>query len=207
MSTVLRRRALEFRRGRSRRWSHPAFRLRHPGRAAEKVLAVRQDWAEQHPDVLARPDPGASARGRIHRAIRPIAPRSRASWRGRSGSAWRPSDPAHARRPSEGLSRRHHPRERPLSALVGRMAPRVPIQRRPHGCTRRWSAGGRRRSGPMRSEPPGRVQAGSLRRRPWPQGDARGRPGDAMGAFTGPAFQADDVAGYLASFSILRRPS
>jgi two-component system, oxyanion-binding sensor len=62
--------------------------------------------------------------------------------------------------------------------------------------------------------PPDAVRTAQAVFRPDLYDDALGRretladaPGDAMGAFTGPAFQADDVAGYLASFSILRRPS
>ena len=58
--------------------------------AAEKVLAVRQGWAEKNPDVLARAGARACARRRIHRAAARTAPRRRASWRSRNGSASRP---------------------------------------------------------------------------------------------------------------------
>ena len=37
-------------------------------RAAEKVLAVRQNWADKNPDVAGGADAGAYPRGRIHRA-------------------------------------------------------------------------------------------------------------------------------------------
>ena len=50
----LRGRAVELGRRRPRHRLHPAFRLEILLRAAEKVLAVRERWAQEHPDTLLR---------------------------------------------------------------------------------------------------------------------------------------------------------
>ena len=59
-------------------------------RAAEKVLAVRQNWSEKNPDVVAALVRAAYPRRRIHRAAAEPRRRRRASWRSRSGSASMP---------------------------------------------------------------------------------------------------------------------
>ena len=59
-------------------------------RAAEKVLAVRQNWSEKNPDVVAALVRAASAPPNSS-SSRKTAPRRRASWRSRSGSASMPT--------------------------------------------------------------------------------------------------------------------
>ena len=87
---VLRRRALEFGRGRSRRRPHPAFRLRHPGArggegAGGQAGLVGEEsgsrWPRWSGRISAPPNSSSS---------RKTAPRRRASWRSRSGSASMP---------------------------------------------------------------------------------------------------------------------
>ena len=85
-------------------------------RAAEKVLAVRQNWSEKNPEVLAALIRAASRAARIHRAAG--KPRRGRAHPGQAGTYRRRcrSDPADARRPAEDFARRHHPRKQPLSA-------------------------------------------------------------------------------------------
>ena len=59
-------------------------------RAVEKVLAVRQDWSEKNPEVLAALVRAASRAPPNSSSSRKTAPRPRASWRSRNGSASMP---------------------------------------------------------------------------------------------------------------------
>ena len=70
-------------------------------RAAEKVLAVRQSWAEKNPQVLGRADPSRVSRRRIHRAA--AKPRRGGANSGAAGAHRRRCGrhPAHARRPPQ----------------------------------------------------------------------------------------------------------
>ena len=87
---VLRRRALEFGRGRSRRRPHPAFRLRHPGARGGEGAGGQAELVGKESGRAGGPGPGAYPRRRIHRAAAETAPRRRTSWRGPSGSASMP---------------------------------------------------------------------------------------------------------------------
>ncbi len=59
-------------------------------RAAEKVLAVRQSWAEKNPDAVAALVRAAVTRAPNSSRTRETAPRRRVCWRSRTGSASAP---------------------------------------------------------------------------------------------------------------------
>ena len=85
-------------------------------RAAEKVLAVRQDWSDKNPEVLA-----ALIRAASRAAEFIEQPENRAETAAHPGEAgiyrWRcGSDRPDAGRPPQDLARRQHPRKQPLSA-------------------------------------------------------------------------------------------
>ena len=85
-------------------------------RAAEKVLAVRQPWAEKNPQTLA-----ALVRTLVHAAEFTRGTRQPGRGRANSGEAriYRrrcQRDPANVGRPLEDCRGRHHPRRRPLPA-------------------------------------------------------------------------------------------
>ncbi len=173
-------------------------------RAAEKVLAVRQDWSEKNPDVVA-----ALVRAHIRAAEFIEQPENRAEAARILAQPERigvdaGSHPAYARWPPEDLARRHHARKRPLSA--GRA--------RGRGAAR--SGAGRlalRADGALGAD---RDQPGRAQRPPWrcsgrtstmPRSGTQGKTSnasDAIGAFAGPAFDPDDIAGHLAAFKIGR---
>ena len=123
-------------------------------RAAEKVLAVRQSWSEKNADVLAALVRAAVPRRRIHRGSRKPRRDRACPGAARPDRRRRRGDPAHPRRPAEDFTRWPAAREQPLSAGRARGRRRVPIPRRPPGFMRKWCAGGRRRCGRTRSEPP-----------------------------------------------------
>ena len=85
-------------------------------RAAEKVLAVRQELVGQEPGSAGGADPGRVARGAVHRAAG--KPRRDRAHPGKAGIYRRRcrSDRPDAGRPAEDLARRQHPRKQPLSA-------------------------------------------------------------------------------------------
>ena len=173
-------------------------------RAAEKVLAVRQSWSDKNPDVLA-----ALIRAASRAAEFIEQPENRAE------TAHILAQPERIGVDAEVIQRTldgrlkispdgSMPRKQPLSAGRARRRRRGPIRRRPPGSTPRWCAGGRRRCGRTRSRPPWAVF------RPDLYDAAMGQPGQArrrfrpIGAFAGPAFNPDDIAGHLAAFEIGR---
>ena len=174
-------------------------------RAAEKLLAVRQRWAEENPDVLARlvrahrraADFVEDASNRDEVAALLAAPN-------RIGVA-----PEVIRRTLDGrlkVSPDGAYRTDARYLLVGRAAPRGPTRRRRRGSTRRWCAGDRRRSR-ARCWPPRRRCAGptsTMRRSAAPRRPHAGEPADGIGAFAGPAFDPDDIAAHLAAWKIKR---
>ena len=115
-------------------------------------------------------------------------------------------DPPHARRPAEGLARRRVTAPTSAISWSAARAPRAPIRRRPHGSTRRWCAGDRRR---CRRE---MLAAAKAVWRPDLYDAALGatasplpsEPADGIGAFAGPAFDPDDIAAHLAAWNIKR---
>ena len=87
---VLRRRALELGRGRSRRRPHPAFRLRHPGARGREGSRGQAKLVGKESGRAGGPGPGGFPRRRISSRIPETAPRPRMSWRGPTGSASAP---------------------------------------------------------------------------------------------------------------------
>lgn len=176
-------------------------------RATEKVLAIRQDWAERHPDVV-----GALIRAHQRAADFIDDPANRAEV---ARILSRPErigvEVDLLRRIIDGrlkVSPDGTIRENASFLLFGKDS-----AARPDPSQAAWLYAQMVRWG-QAPIPPDAVRTAQAVFRPDLYDDALGRretladaPGDAMGAFTGPAFQADDVAGYLASFSILRRPS
>ena len=82
-------------------------------------------------------------------------------------------------------------------------ARRGPIRCRPRGSTRRWCAGDRRRCRPSCWPPPSRCSGPtSTTPRSARAGQSAGEPADGIGAFTGPAFDPNDIAGHLAAWPI-----
>ena len=74
---VLRRRAVEFGRGRSRHRLHPAFRVGDSRRAPpRRCSACASRWAQENPDVLAAAGARARPRRRLRRGRRATATRS-----------------------------------------------------------------------------------------------------------------------------------
>jgi NitT/TauT family transport system ATP-binding protein len=153
-------------------------------RAAEKVLAVRQSWSEKNADVLA-----ALVRAASHAAEYIEDPGNRAETADVLSRPDRIGVGAEViQRTLDGrlkISPDGQRRESGRYLLVGREGAAGPIPRRPPGFTRRWCAGGRRRCGRTRSEPPWGLQAGPLRRRHGASGQAPSAS-DAIGAFAGP---------------------
>ena len=84
-------------------------------RAAEKVLAVRQVWADKHPDVVASAGTRRGEGGRIHRAAGKSGRSGAASGAARADRCRCRSDPALAHRAPEDRARGHGARERSLS--------------------------------------------------------------------------------------------
>ena len=174
-------------------------------RAAEKVLAVRQDWAEKNPDVLA-----ALIRAHIRAAefIEQPENRAEAAQNPRAAGTHRRrcrGHPAHARRPPEDLARRHDAREQPLSA--GRTGGRGPARSgagRLALCADGAVGAGAAQPGGAQDRH-GRVPAGPLRRGGRPARQAQRALPTPIGAFAGPAFDPADIAGHLAAFRIGRR--
>jgi two-component system, oxyanion-binding sensor len=176
-------------------------------RATEKVLAIRQDWAERHPDVV-----GALIRAHQRAADFIDDPANRAEV---ARILSRPErigvEVDLLRRIIDGRLKVYPDgtiRENASFLLFGKDS-----AARPDPSQAAWLYAQMVRWG-QAPIPPDAVRTAQAVFRPDLYDDALGRretladaPGDAMGAFTGPAFQADDVAGYLASFSILRRPS
>jgi NitT/TauT family transport system ATP-binding protein len=171
-------------------------------RAAEKVLAVRQDWAEKNPDVLA-----ALIRAHVRAAEfiedphnRPEAARILAQPK-RIGV-----DTEVIQRTLGGrlkISPDGTMRESSRYLLIGRDAARPdPVQAA-------WLYAQMIRWGQASISPEALSTAKAVFR-PDLYDAALGleasKPGsDAIGAFEGPAFDADDIAGYLAAFHIIRR--
>ena len=122
---VLRRRAVEFGRGRSRHRSHPAFQFGDPCARHRKISWPAPALGRREPRHRAAAHPRASARGGFRRAGRQPrrgrgSARCAAPHRGRGGG-----DPPHARRPAEGFAGRRLPLRRALSPdrPRGRRAP------------------------------------------------------------------------------------
>ena len=165
-------------------------------RAAEKVLAVRARWAQEHPDTLLRL---VRAHGRAAAFIEDEANRDEvaAFWRrpNRIGVA-AGGDPPHARRPHEDRARRHHARERPLS-------PDRPQRRRasrPGAGGLALCADGALGAGAAVGRTAGRREGG-VPSRPLRRGDRGAQPrgsrasrADGIGAFAGPPFDPSDIA-------------
>jgi len=112
--------------------------------AAEKVLALRQVWADKNPDVVA-----SLVRAAVKAAEFIEHPENRTeaarSWRSRSGSA---SMPKSSSAPSRDASRfrRTAPFARAAATFWWDARKQgAPIRSRPPGSMRRWCAGGRRR--------------------------------------------------------------
>jgi two-component system, oxyanion-binding sensor len=173
-------------------------------RAAEKVLAVRQDWAEKNPDVLA-----VLIRAHVRAAEfiedphnRPEAARILAQPE-RIGV-----DAEVIQRTLDGqlkISPDGTMRESSRYLLVGRDAARPdPVQAA-------WLYAQMIRWGQASISPEALSTAKAVFR-PDLYDAALGleastgkRGSDAIGAFAGPAFDADDIAGYLAAFHIITR--
>ena len=176
-------------------------------RAAEKLLAVRQRWADENPDVLMRlvrahakaADFVEDAGNRDEVAALLAAPN-------RIGV-----EPDVIRRTLDGrlkVSPDGAYRNDARYLLVGRAGARGPIPRRRRGSMRRWCAGGRRRCR-ARCSPPRRRCGVPTCMRPRSAARQRPRPGepaDGIGAFAGPAFDPDDIEAHLAAWKIKRVP-
>ena len=76
-------------------------------RAAEKVLAMRDRWAQEHPDTLAAAGARPWPRRRLHRGRSQPRRGGGDPRRARSHRRRRRGDPPHARRPHEGRARWH----------------------------------------------------------------------------------------------------
>ena len=87
---VLRRRALEFGRGRSRRRPHPAFRLRHPGARGREGARGQAKLVGKESGRAGGPGPGGLTAPPNSSRSPETAPRPRMSWRGPTGSASAP---------------------------------------------------------------------------------------------------------------------
>ena len=175
-------------------------------RAAEKVLAVRQNWSEKNPQIVA-----ALVRAAFRAAEFIEQPQNRAEAARILAQPERIGVDADViQRTLDGrlkISPDGTMRESSRYLLVGRERRRGPIPCKPHGSTRRWCAGGRPPSARRRSRPPRRCSdrtftTAALGR----EGKTAGAP-DMIGAFAGPAFDANDIGGHLAAFAIERRKS
>jgi two-component system, oxyanion-binding sensor len=175
-------------------------------RAAEKVLAVRQSWSEKNPEVLASliraafratefiDEPGNRAEV-AHLLARPE----------RIGV-----DAGIIRRTLDGrlkVSPDGAMRESDRYLLVGREG-----ASRPDPMQVAWLYAQMARWGQASFNPQALETAKAVFRPDLYdavlgfEGKSRDRPLDVMGAFAGPVFDADDIAGYLASLQIARRP-
>jgi two-component system, oxyanion-binding sensor len=175
-------------------------------RAAEKVLAVRQSWSEKNPEVLASliraafratefiDEPGNRAEV-AHLLARPE----------RIGV-----DAGIIRRTLDGrlkVSPDGAMRESDRYLLVGREG-----ASRPDPMQVAWLYAQMARWGQASFSPQALETAKAVFRPDLYdavlgfKGKSRDRPLDVMGAFAGPVFDADDIAGYLASLQIARRP-
>ena len=176
-------------------------------RAAEKVLALRQSFADDHPDIVAAL---VRAHGRAADFIE--APENHAEVAAILAAPERIGVAAEViQRTLDGRLKvapdgtvRAHDRYLLVGGTGSRSTPRSGSRR--HGCTRRWCAGDRRRYRPICSPPRKPVRPDHLRRRArpaMPLPAASPRMGSAPSQ--GPAFAAADIAGHLAAWP-MRRP-
>jgi NitT/TauT family transport system ATP-binding protein len=171
-------------------------------RAAEKVLAVRQNWAERHPDALA---------GLVRATQRAADFIEQADNRGEVvGLLAQPErvgvDAELIRRTLEGrlkVSPDGTTRESENYLLLGRER-----ATRPDPAQAAWLYAQMVRWGQASFSEEALKAAMSVFRPDLYESalktGAQSSPDHAIGAFTGPAFSSDDVAGYLQSFKIFR---
>jgi NitT/TauT family transport system ATP-binding protein len=175
-------------------------------RAVEKVLAVRQDWSEKNPDVLA-----ALVRSHVRAAEFIEQPQNRAEAAAILAQPERIGVDADViQRTLDGrlkISPDGTMRESSRYLLVGREG-----AARPDPVQAAWLYAQMVRWGQATLSPDALRLAKSVFR-PDLYDAALGREGKptdgsgAIGAFAGPAFDADDIAGHLAAFEIGRRKS
>ena len=176
-------------------------------RAAEKVLAVRQSWSEKNPDVLA-----ALIRAAFRATEFIDEPGNRAEVARILAQPERIGvDADIIRRTLDGrlkISPDGTMRESDRYLLVGREG-----AARPDPMQVAWLYAQMVRWG-QASFSPQALQIAKAVFRPdlydavlGLEGDSRDRPSNVMGTFAGPAFDADDIAGYLASLQMARRSS
>jgi ABC-type nitrate/sulfonate/bicarbonate transport system substrate-binding protein len=176
-------------------------------RAAEKFLGVRQRWADENPDLLAR-------LLRAHQRAADFAEReeNRDEVAGILAAANRVGVAADViRRTLDGrlkVSPEGAHRSDPRYLLVGREG-----AARPEAAQAAWLYAQMVRWGqaPLSREMlaaakavcrPDLFDAASVEPQPAP-----GAPGDGIGAFTGPAFDPDDIEGHLSAWTIKRSPA
>jgi NitT/TauT family transport system ATP-binding protein len=172
-------------------------------RAAEKVLAVRQAWSEKHPEVL------ASLVRAAYRAAEFIEePNNRAEV---AHLLARPErldvDAELIRRTLDGrlkISPDGTIRTSDRYLLVGREGAERPDPAQAAWLYAQMARWGQTRVSPEALETVMAVFRPDIFDAAVPS--ARGRAGDSsIGAFTGPAFDPNDIPGYLASFKVYRR--
>jgi two-component system, oxyanion-binding sensor len=176
-------------------------------RAAEKVLAVRQSWSEKNPDVL-----GALIRAAFRATEFIDEPGNRAEVARLLAQPERIGVDADViRRTLDGrlkISPDGTIRESDRYLLVGREG-----AARPDPMQVAWLYAQMVRWG-QASFSPQALQIAKAVFRPdlydavlGLEGNSRDRASNVMGTFSGPVFDADDIAGYLASLQMARRPS
>ena len=173
-------------------------------RAAEKVLAIRQNWSEKNPDVVA-----ALVRAACTAAEFVEQPENRAEAARILAQPERIGVDADViQRTLDGrlkIAPDGTMRERSRYLLVGREG-----AARPDPLQAAWLYAQMVRWGQARLTPEALATAKAVFR-PDLYDAALGRgaratdASDAVGAFAGPAFNADDIAGHLAAFEIVRR--
>lgn len=173
-------------------------------RAAEKVLAIRQNWSEKNPDVVASLVRAASRAAEFIEQPQNRAEAARIlAQPGRIGV-----DADVIRRTLDGrlkVSSDGAMRESSRYLLIGREG-----AARPEPVQAAWLYAQMVRWG-QASFSPGALKTAQAVFRPDLYDMALGRDGKAadfaaaIGAFAGPAFDADDIAGHLAAFQIGRR--
>jgi len=170
-------------------------------RAAEKVLAIRQSWSDKNPESSGGADPGRFTGGAVHRTTR--KPHRDRAHLGKAGIYRRRcrGDRPDAGRPPEDLTDGSI-RESNRYLLVGREG-----AARPDPVQAAWLYAQMVRWGQTAMRPDALKTAMAVFR-PDLYDAAMGQPGkpadgsDAVGAFAGPAFNPDDIAGHLAAFKI-----
>jgi NitT/TauT family transport system ATP-binding protein len=175
-------------------------------RAAEKVLAVRQSWSEKNPDVLAALIRAASRATEFieHNRAETAHILAQPERVGVDADIIRRTLDGRLKVAPDGTIR-----ESSRYLLVGREG-----AVRPDPVQAAWLYAQMVRWG-QASISPGALEIAKAVFRPdlhdavlgFQQHPSAGAPPDVIGAFAGPAFDADDVAGYLAALRIARRRS